>query len=533
MSNTNDDKFDVFVKNGILSEEESSILAIESQTLPNSNIIFNHNFGSKSVYSFLLDKRKRDYNVTYYTNHRPRLTKRSKNWLLNYTEKKYVEIILHEQELLINCLYESSLISDITYKKIQHKFAERIFYSPFEVLKIASQLTKNEEIYSSLNLEEEIKSLINIGFIDYNMSKKIIEDIKNNKINERIDLIKKYNLGYTVNAKNASSDGHKEISKVLDFLLPKIPFYSSHTINNITFQKGLPWPFQHSCSVDLTFNGINSIFAIENGDAIRLNRQFNFYLIIKIFHFLYEKFESEKEPYFLVNTFLSHYDAYQEYESFTYIELEKNSSKKVNEIWLSPYLTNDYPHFSKKSKVKFLIKLLLLLDNNRLSEKQKEKIFNQVIHSGVESVNEIPVFIDNFMTIVFNDSWNRKNTYQLVFEKLERISNRHFLNFTIQETKLDDIFVQLKVSYQGKVFSKKLYSQGLDYDFCRVIAEIQEHFNLGGKFYRYSLEDLEDGYAIIFLSDAEYENNAAFKILRIFEINTIQNVWLRKIKTHQ
>ncbi len=516
------------VAKGFITNEESVVLKEEILKKPISRIL--KDFRSQnSLSNFIWIKRNKEYNFNYFKTIPSRYNQRKPFWLTRGLSKEDIESIRSEQLDLVECLRETKLISTLTYVKIKRKINFGIFYKIWEILEVASNLTRNEEFYDSLDLRSELEELVNCEFIKEEQVFDIENDIIEGRVNQTIDIIEKYSLGYSVYFENSTQDPEREIRYVLNYFLPKLPFYESLEVNDVSFySEGLPWPFDRTCVVRIMFNKRKFVFPINaNGSSLRMAPGFNFYLIPKIIHHLYKVYNYAFPPIILINTFLDCYSYQRNYESFTMLFMSNIPGLPIKKDWFIHGLRNDYPHTPIVDKVNYLAKVFELLDADRLNQSTKKLIQQMVINCDIRGESLIPTFIENFTVIIWNDDFGPSCSYIRILEKFKRISNNHFDNAIIKEKIVDEMTV-VTIKIGERTFSRKLVSTQLDYDFCELISRVQKNVDLNGKFYGYGHEGIEDGFAFVFLSNSEFKRQQHNNVLIIFEIDKIRNIWLKK-----
>lgn len=261
-----------------------------------------------------------------------------------------------------------------------------------------------------------------------------------------------------------------------------------------------------------------------SGHIIKFSHQFNFYLIPKIIHYLYKINEKINTPLILNNTFLDYFDYQQNFESFTLLIPKETSLMEINKGWIRRLIDNDFPHFPIEKKVGYLKKLFGNLDNHRYSKETKEKIFQNIINSDIREINQIPLLIDNFLTIIWEEEFGPSCSYKTILEKFKIISNNQFDKVELNETELGE-FKLVSIKVEQKIYSQKLQSKYMDYNFCQLIYKIQNEIDFGGKFYVFSSSDIDDGYSFVYLSHNEHDKLKTQNIIKFYTLDKVINLW--------
>lgn len=525
-------KLDCFVNQGFLTDNECKELESLLQIKPTSIVIYDWR-PNKCLFLFVHEKRHADYNFRYFKKSYFEFRNRKPFWKVEEINGDILKIIKEEQNNLINCLYESGLISKLSYSKIKEKAEEGVFYKIWEILTVAAQLTKNEEFYLSTDLDLELDKLVKLDILSRINLHKIKNDLLNKKINQTSEIFKKYNVGYTLQNDESTKREEHRIIFMLNYFLPKLPYYKEHKINSCEFILGNPHPilegdFYNSCVLNLTFNDFTTSYPIKiDSTRARMNPLIPYLLAIKIIEFLDERYDSLYYPTIVVNTFFDNYNWQGDFESFTLIIARKNKKFGIDKNWFKHILPNWNPHMPQDTKDEYLVKLFKILDSSRLTETKKIEIHRNVFNSEIMCPDEIPAYVENLILTIWKDGLCESYPYKSVVESLIEITNNHVTNVKISETKKDKLSV-INVEIKKRNFLIELYNGRMDYDFAKLIYELQTEIDLGGKFYNYSDENLEDGYSFIFLTHREKERLKEYPIFKVDEIETVENIWLKK-----
>jgi hypothetical protein len=455
-------------------------------------------------------------------------------------EPETAEKIRNDHKTLLHCLQHSGLISPLTYEKIAQQTDNGIIYKPWEIIAVAHGLTEYEEELKKINIEAELKPLLNSGILTPADITPVITKIRGGQINEKAEVIRRFGKKITIPGLITKGDIKAYIIALLDASLEFLPFYRSHTVQSVDHYD-LVDPYyklvdhlkghtlKHIC-VRLVFNQKEYTFSVKlSNDYYRIAPGYSFGLFFRILHSLCKEYGDQYEVITLKDYFLGQRPAENENIQSYFLLLARK--RAGHSFFLKEKMgSHIFSSIGIAEKQDYLASLFTLFDEGRFSQADQEFTYQNVIYADLSDRTIIPHFIPGFTYLLWYDILSDTYQYRDIITDLARISNGRFRPENVTDgfaSVNDGETLEVTLQVHSKTYRITLTKGTVDYDLLGLLDEIQTGNDLGGKFYIFNDGSIEDGYALIFLS---HEETVRLKQNALFQTHELKTSYRQKPK---
>jgi hypothetical protein len=518
--------------NGLITEEQYQQTE-QFKTENRPAFEFLDNYKPDCLQRFIWQNTSSAYNHTYFPDSPMVYTERESYREMQKLDSEAKTRISNDHEIVLRSIREAGLISLLTFEKIKTALQTGWIYKPWEIVSIASTFMKTERYLKAVDADQALQVLLESGTIAAKDIALINSDIREGRINHITDILESYGKIVSIPPKLEADTALVKFPELLRQCLQQLPFYKSCAIKSLSFTKR-PNPYHRGREYDhteiaLEFNGKEFHFCFNSSQAyFQLAPGLDMTFIGRIVEYFCTQYGNQFRPVFLVNYWMAQKQfANANIQSYIFLVVKKGAY--LSDLFENKLSLSNTPYIDEQQKRDFMGRLFSQLDRQRAERINKEEIITTVLHSDIYSVAQIPNFIPDLLHIVWYDSLSESLTYKNIIEEFVRISGGRFRPETITDTyneNQDSNECKLSIRLNNKSYQIKLRKESVDYDFCKLLEQLQNENDLGGKFYLFDEQFIQDGYSFIFLSNEEAAASTDPTIIKVSELSTAKNLWL-------
>jgi hypothetical protein len=436
-------------------------------------------------------------------------------WEVRKFSPDSLEYIRSTLSATVGYLQQLQPLSPTTIRKLEKSISSGVIYAPWELFYLADALGKSETLLKSTGCLIDLKVLTSQGIFNASDLPLIIEDIRKGNISQVGEILDKYGHNVLrIECPQKITDEQVYLRELLGKILSQLPFHQNHSIESIQFVKMEEWPgrgFSPYTLIHFVFNGKPYFISYPTSTlGYHLSKRIQIGFLPALLRTLSRDFGQSLQVHVVPSYYLNFITAVNANITNYHIILSQGGIQpSIDNIFYDYEIGSKDTLVSPHKKEEYLNNVLSVFDR-RWEKTTMDSIHFRVKWFSIPLNSRILLQLPKTTHIVWVDDLNDEvpSPFKPVFDSLNNISGGRLNGYSIRGNcaKIEEgESYQLELTFNRHRYATILKKDSdMDYGFIKIIRQLQNAEDLGGRFYYLPVEYIDEGYTFIFLTTAEF-----------------------------